>query len=130
MDRARIAHEDITGASRAVLESCGDERTGLVFPSSTGSRMNDKMMRRVLQDQLGRRYTVHGFRSTFSQWAAERTEYSYEVREMALAHNVGNAVERSYQRSDLFDRRRQLMNAWAEFAANSGPSDGIVPLRA
>jgi integrase len=121
----------LSDAAMAVLQQCGEKRTGLVFPSSKGSRMNDKMMRRVLQEQLRWMYTVHGFRSTFSQWAAERTAYSYEVREIALAHNVGNAVERSYQRSDLFDRRRQLMAAWAELAASPAPAtDEIVPLHA
>jgi integrase len=74
--------------------------------------------------------TVHGFRSTFSTWAAERTNYSFEVRELALAHSVGSQVERAYQRSDLFDRRRRLMQDWAEFCAAPAAASGeVVALR-
>src|SRR5438874_7576251 len=61
-------------------------------------------------------------------WAAERTAYQFEVREMALAHNVGSAVERSYQRSDLFERRRALMDDWAKFCNHAATGD-VVPLR-
>jgi integrase len=62
--------------------------------------------------------TVHGFRSTFAQWAAETTSFPYEVREQALAHTIGTATERAYQRSDLFDRRRELMQQWADYCAD------------
>jgi integrase len=57
----------------------------------------------------------HGFRSTFTDWVAERTAYPSEVREMALAHAIGNETEAAYRRGDLFDKRRNLMNEWAEF---------------
>jgi hypothetical protein len=63
--------------------------------------------------------TTHGFRSTFRDWAAERTSFPREVAEMALAHTVGDKVE-----ADLFDKRRRLMEAWAEFRSkNRKPSD-------
>src|SRR5690606_9948659 len=61
--------------------------------------------------------TAHGFRSTFSDWCAEETSFPSEIREMALAHVVGNKVEAAYRRGDLFDKRRELMAAWAAFAA-------------
>lgn len=59
--------------------------------------------------------TVHGFRSAFRDWVAEATDFPRELAEMALAHIVGSAVERAYQRGDLFEKRRKLMGAWAEF---------------
>ena len=69
---------------------------------------------------MGRRdLTVHGFRSTFRDWAAERTNFPREVVEMALAHRVGTEVELAYRRSDLFERRRQLMDAWAQYCAEA-----------
>ena len=71
--------------------------------------------------------TVHGFRSTFADWCIEQTGFPSEVREMALAHRVGSAVEAAYRRSDLFERRRQLMEAWAAFCAGSGGE--VIPLR-
>jgi integrase len=61
--------------------------------------------------------TVHGFRSSFRDWAAEATDYSAEVVEMALAHTIGNAVEAAYRRGDLLDKRRELMRAWADYLA-------------
>jgi integrase len=73
---------------------------------------------------------VHGFRSTFRDWAAERTAYPSEVAEMALAHTVGSAVERAYARSDLFDRRRALMADWADYCGGAGAATGeVVPIR-
>jgi integrase len=61
--------------------------------------------------------TAHGFRSSFRDWAAERTNFPHEVAEMALAHTVGDKVEAAYRRGDLFHKRRQIMEAWAGFCA-------------
>jgi integrase len=83
------------------------------------------LLRRMKRDDL----TAHGFRSTFSDWAAERTAYSREVVEMALAHAIENKVEAAYRRGDLFEKRRQLMDAWARFC--EAPISGeVVPPRA
>lgn len=59
--------------------------------------------------------TAHGFRSSFRDWAAERTNFPHEVAEMALAHTVGDKVEAAYRRGDLYQKRRQLMYAWVRF---------------
>jgi hypothetical protein len=64
--------------------------------------------------------TVHGFRSTFRDWAAERTAYPQEVCEMALAHTIGNKAEAAYRRGDLFPKRQRLMADWAKFLATPG----------
>jgi integrase len=66
--------------------------------------------------KLGRRdITLHGFRSSFRDWSAERSNFPREVAEMALAHAVGSKVEQAYQRGDMFEKRRRLMEAWATF---------------
>ena len=70
------------------------------------------LLRRMKREDL----TVHGFRSSFRDWAAERTNFPSEVAEMALAHAIGDKTEKAYRRGDLFDRRRRLMMAWEEFA--------------
>jgi integrase len=57
--------------------------------------------------------TAHGFRSTFRDWAAEQTHFPRDVAEMALAHTISDKVEAAYRRGDLFDKRRQMMDAWA-----------------
>jgi integrase len=83
------------------------------------------LLRRMKRNDL----TVHGFRSTFSDWAAERTAYPREVVEMALAHAVENKVEAAYRRGDLFEKRRRLMTDWARFC-EAAPSGEVVSLRA
>jgi integrase len=71
--------------------------------------------------------TVHGFRSSFSDWCAEQTNFPHEVWEMALAHAVGSKVEAAYRRGDLFEKRRQLAEAWANFC--NGREDNVIELR-
>jgi integrase len=71
-------------------------------------------------ERMGRSdLTAHGFRSTFRDWAAECTDYSNEVVEMALAHTINNKVEAAYRPGDLFEKRRFLMIDWAEFCSVS-----------
>ena len=83
------------------------------------------LLRRMKRDDL----TAHGLRSTFADWAAERTAYPREVVEMALAHTIGNKVEAAYRRGDLFEKRRNLMDAWASFCEALSTGE-VVSLRA
>jgi integrase len=95
----------------------GDRHTTL---SNTSMLM---LLRRMGRDDL----TVHGFRSSFRDWAAERTNFPSEVAEMALAHSVSNKVEQAYRRGDMFDRRRRMMAAWATFCATA--KENVATLR-
>jgi integrase len=72
------------------------------------------LLRRMERNDL----TVHGFRSTFRDWAAETTSYQREVVEAALAHTIGSKVEAAYRRGDLFEKRRRLMEDWALYCAS------------
>ena len=115
---------------------------GLLFPSVKGGgrQLSAATLNRLLRE-LGVDAVPHGFRSSFRDWAAERTDTPHAVMEAALAHVVPNAAERAYARSDLFERRRTLMEQWAthvcgvqgEAAANQigegRTEDGQVPLR-
>jgi integrase len=73
--------------------------------------------------------TVHGMRSSFRVWAAEQSAYPREVIEQCLAHVVGNATEAAYQRSDLLDKRRKLMEAWAAFVRSPKHDATVTPIR-
>jgi integrase len=73
--------------------------------------------------------TAHGFRSTFRDWAAERTNFPRELAEMALAHTVSDKVEAAYRRGDLFEKRRQLMEAWGRYCTAHPVAGDVVPLR-
>jgi hypothetical protein len=72
---------------------------------------------------------VHGSRSTFRDWAAERTNFPGEVADAALAHVVGDKVKAAYRRGDLFEKRRRLMDAWADFATKLPSASAVVPMR-
>jgi integrase len=79
--------------------------------------------------QGGREVVPHGFRSSFRDWAAERTNFAREVAEAALAHIDGDETERAYQRGDLFEKRRRLMAAWANYCLQPRTSGKVTPLR-
>ena len=119
----------LSGEALAVLERvCGLDST-MVFPAhKRGAIMHDMTIAAPLK-RLDVPGTVHGFRSTFRDWAAERTSAPREIAEMCLAHEVGNAVERAYRRSDLFDKRRDLMDQWARFCLSAGSKGDVVELR-
>jgi integrase len=91
-----------------------------VFSGGKPGRLLSNMAFLMLLRRMGRAdLTAHGFRSSFRDWAAERTSFQSEVVEMALAHVVGNKVEAAYRRGDLFDKRRRLMGAWADFLSKA-----------
>ena len=105
----------------AVLGEAGAGRTGWVFPSPrTGGAFADNWLRLPLA-ALGIAATPHGFRSSFRDWAAEHTDAPRAVMEAALAHVIPDATEAAYARSDLFERRRKLMQQWADYLAGSAP---------
>ena len=91
------------------------DASGLVFPSMTGKQIAGAVLSRTMQD-MGLA-TVHGFRSSFADWAAECTKADRETVERALAHVNGNATEAAYRRTDRLDARRVLMQEWCEYLA-------------
>ena len=102
-----------------------------VFPAPRGGLLSDMTLSAVLR-RMKVAAVPHGFRSTFRDWCAEHTNYPREVAEMALAHAIENKVEAAYRRGDLFEKRRRLMNEWADFCAQpSIPKNAdVIPLRA
>ena len=99
-----------------------DDRSPLVFPNERGKRLDAKRLQRMVR-KLRLPAVPHGFRSSFRDWAAEETDHSREVVEAALAHVVRNQVEAAYRRSDLFERRRHLMEDWAAYLAQGMAKD-------
>src|SRR6516162_5915122 len=107
---------------------------GYVFAGGKLGKPLSNMAFLMLLRRLGRGdLTAHGFRSTFRTWAAERTNFPREVIEVALAHAIGNKVEAAYQRGDMFEKRRRLMEAWAQFCATAPAQErqnNVTALRA
>jgi integrase len=106
------------------------EGEDFVFPAARGGTMSDMALTSVMR-RMGRNEVPHGFRSTFRDWAAERTNFPNEMAELALAHTISNAVEASYRRGDMFEKRRRMMDAWAAFCFHTGPSKAgeVIKLR-
>lgn len=91
-------------------------------------RMNEAGKKQWIDPKVGRTVVPHGFRSTFRDWAAERTNLPRDVAEMALAHSIGDKVEAAYRRGELFEKRRTMMNKWAAFLAKPQSSAKVVPM--
>lgn len=122
------------------------EENPLVFPAARGGQLSDMtisaVMRRMNEtdvseggtgflDRISKRAAVpHGLRSTFRDWVAERTNFPGEMAEVALAHRISNAVEASYRRGDMIEKRRRMMGEWGDFLARKGNSANLSKLRA
>ena len=90
--------------------------------------MSDMTLTAVMR-RMKREEVPHGFRSTFRDWAAERTNYPREVAEMALAHAIGDKVEAAYRRGDLFDKRRRMMRDWGKFSGKVQVAGTVVQIK-
>lgn len=127
MKAGREHRVPLTDRACAILRELETIRTGdLVFPG----RKKDRPMSGMAMEMLLRRMkpgdvTVHGFRSSFKVWATEATSFPNELSEAALAHVIGNQVERAYRRTDALERRREMMTAWARFLEGGN----VVPMR-
>jgi integrase len=114
-------------AVAVVKQMAAIRQSAYVFPGRlAGKPIGDNVIWRLAS---GSNTTVHGLRSTFRDWAAERTNFPREVAEMALAHSIPSAVEAAYRRGDLFEKRRRLMEAWGEFCAKPAVTGKVVALR-
>ncbi|VAY87388.1 Integrase [mine drainage metagenome] len=143
-ERMKMKKEHRVPLSDAALELLGKlpRDNELAFPAMRGGMLSDMTISAVCR-RLNERRTAdglapwtdeksgvwivpHGFRSSFRDWCAEQTNYPKEVAEMALAHSIGSAVEASYRRGDLFEKRRRMMADWAKFCQSPAPVAGKV----
>ncbi|WP_018263341.1 tyrosine-type recombinase/integrase [Methylobacterium sp. WSM2598] len=116
MKAGREHRAPLSDAALAVLEPLRAAGGDYVFPGSRrGKPLSNMAMLELLKRIKREDLTVHGFRSTFRDWAAERTNFPREVAEAVLAHTLENKVEAAYRRGDLFEKRRELMDEWAEW---------------
>jgi integrase len=121
----------LVGRAIEILRAMEPYRDGeYVFPGRGRNKgLSNMALLKTLERMKRDDVTVHGFRSTFRDWASERTTFAREVIEMALAHAIGDKVEAAYRRGDLFDKRRKLMEAWRSFLARPA-SSSVVPIGA
>jgi integrase len=101
-----------------------------VFAGRNRPRLTETALYKYARLLLGIEFTVHGFRSAFRDWCAERTNYPREICEQALAHRTGSAVELSYRRTDYFAPRAKLMQSWSDFCESPRAGGEVIPLRA
>ena len=120
----------LCGKALEIVEEMRAIGGNFIFPGGKRGKPLSNMAMTMLLPRMGHGdQTVHGFRSTFRDWAAERTNFPAEVAEMALAHAVTDKVEAAYRRGDLFEKRRALAEAWAKFCATALVGGEIVPIR-
>jgi integrase len=100
--------------------------SALVFPGTKPGRPLSVMALEMVLRRMKLDFTVHGFRSAFRDWAGERTHFPREVAEAALAHLVGDAVERAYRRGDALEKRRKLMDAWSNFLEQQARNNVVL----
>ncbi len=103
--------------------------SALIFFAPRGGQMSDMTLLAVLR-RMAVDAVPHGFRSTFRDWCAERTNYPQHVAEMALAHTIGDKVEAAYRRGDLMEKRRRLMQEWARLCSGNRESGQVLEIRA
>lgn len=135
MKAGRVHTVPLSPAALAVLKTAAKGRTGrmeeLVFPGLRGKSLSDMTLTKVLRAAGGDKATVHGFRSSFRDWAAERTRVEGAVVEAALAHTNANRVEAAYRRTNYLEKRSALMRKWAAFlAATPRPAETAIEDRA
>ena len=119
----------LSSAAVTLLESLpAMAGTDLVFQAARGGQLSDMTLTAVLR-RMKVPATAHGFRSTFRDWAAERTNYPSEVAEMALAHAIDSKVEAAYRRGDMLEKRRTMMADWASFLAKPEVPAKVVQLK-
>ena len=121
--RMKVGHEHrvpLSSRARDILHQLDAARQSdnpHVFKGmKQGEPLSNMAMSALLKRMERCTITVHGFRSTFRDWASEQTSFPHEVCEMALSHTIGNKAEAAYRRGDLFEKRRLLMDAWQAFA--------------
>lgn len=107
----------LSDRAAAIVSALNEVRLSeFVFPGQRTNRpLSSAAMEMLLRRMKADAYTVHGFRSAFRDWAGDETSFQREVAEAALAHRVGDATERAYRRADAMEKRRALMQAWADF---------------
>jgi integrase len=129
--KMKVEHRvPLTGEAIALLKAIPRiVGTDLVFPSIKKTELSDMTLTAVLR-RMNVAVTAHGFRSTFRDWASERTSYDRNTCEMALAHAIGDKVEEAYRRGDLFEKRTRLMRDWAKFCGSVATSASVTSINA
>ena len=118
----------LTDEALKILKTLRGMHQHFIFPNPSGQVQSEAAMMGLLRRMGFSYFTVHGFRSTFRVWASESARADREVSELCLAHAVGNYVERAYARSELLERRRELLNRWTQFVL--GKSGQVLKLGA
>lgn len=130
-ERMKVGKEHRVPLSKPAIRilKAQPHRKGLVFPAPrSGDVLSDMTLSAVLR-RMEVPAVPHGFRSTFRDWAAERTSYPNEMAELALAHTIGDKVEAAYRRGDMFEKRRRMMEDWAAFCVKPEEKGAVIPMK-
>jgi integrase len=129
MKAGRDHRVPLSMAAMTVIEAMKGNDDRWVFPGLQSGQPLSNMALLMLLRGMGQSETVHGFRSTFTDWASECTDYPGEVVKMVKAHAIEDKTEAAYRRRDLFEKRRKLMEAWAEYANSARSKNDVTVMR-
>lgn len=133
-ERAKTKSKHVVPLSKQALailrqvRELADISVGFIFPGSTGEGLSQMALLALLQRRMKHDVTVHGFRSSFRDWAGDEADVPRELAEASLAHIVKNATERAYRRKTAVERRRKVMQDWADYVLPPSPS-AVVDIR-
>jgi integrase len=122
----------IPSQAMTILEQACDMfgGNGYVFPGGNkGSSLSDRVLEAIIHRQMHVPYAVHGFRASFSTWANETQGFAFEDVEACLAHQVGNAVSRAYDRAERITKRAIILQSWADFVTGVTAASNVIPLQ-
>jgi integrase len=130
MNGGRPHRVALSKEARSIVEKLQERReSDFLFPGARPNQPISSMtMLKLLRTMVHEEITVHGFRSTFRDWCAEQTSFPREIAEAALAHVLSDKTEAPYQRGDMFERRKKLMQAWANFSERFQQSEDVIRL--
>jgi integrase len=129
MKAGREHRVPLSGRAMAILARLAEVKAGEhVFPGQRpGKPLSPAVFEMVFRRMKVKGVTIHGFRSAFRDWAGNETHFARELAEAALAHVIGDKSEQAYRRSDALEKRRALMEAWAQYL-EAGPRSNVIPL--
>jgi integrase len=129
-NRMKAGRDHVVPLSRPALAILGkqDHQGQYVFPALRTGRPMERHALADVMKAMGRRETVHGFRSSFADWAADNTAFPQEVREQCLAHAIPNKVEAAYRRGALLEKRRRLMDGWGDHCTWASGATEVITI--
>ena len=126
MKKKQEHHVPLCDRALAILQTMVPRSDGFIFPGQKGGRITKDGLAVLLENMVQDKITVHGFRSTFSDWAGDKTDFDHTTIEFALAHGITDQTRAAYRRGTAIEKRRRLMQAWSSYCNGTSADFGEI----